>query len=121
MLPTLISYHGLDPSDSLTDLVRTRAALLEQRSPRVLSLRVVIEAPHHHRRHGNQYKVRLELKLPGRDVVVGNDAPSHAGEDDAHQAVRRAFDALRRRVTSAQVRRTGKQRAHYAAHASVRR
>jgi len=120
MLPTLISYHGLDASEALTELVQARAQHIAQRDVRIQSLRVAIEAPHHHRRHGNQYRVRLELKLPGRDLVVTNDAPAHAGEDDAHQAVRHAFDALLRQLTCAQARRSGRQRAQEAARASVR-
>jgi ribosome-associated translation inhibitor RaiA len=120
MLPTLISYHGLEASEALTELVRARAQQIAQRDARILSLRVAIEAPHHHRRHGNQYRVRLELKLPGHELVVANDAPTHAGEDDAHHAVRHAFDVLLRQLTSTQARRSGKQRAQDAARASVR-
>ena len=110
MIPTQISYHGVEASEALTALVRARADQLELRHQRIRSLRVHIDAPHHHRRHGNQYRVRVELALPGCDIVVGNDTPARAGDDDPYQAVRRAFDAVRRRMTGAQLRRSGKQR-----------
>src|SRR4051794_19221228 len=107
MTPVLISYHGLDSSEALTALIQTRTEQLAQLDQRIVALRVTVEAPHHHRRHGNPYRVRLALELPGAPIVVVSDRPAHAGEDDAHQAVRSAFDALRRRLRATSVRRSG--------------
>jgi ribosome-associated translation inhibitor RaiA len=108
----LISYHGLEPSETLTELIRARADQLTQLHERIVSLRVTVEAPHHHRRHGSPYRVRLTLELPGADLIVVGGRPAHGGDEDAHQAVRDAFDALRRRLTSTRVRRSGRQRGH---------
>jgi ribosome-associated translation inhibitor RaiA len=114
MLPIQITYHGIEPSDALTELIHTRSGQIDRLNDRIHALRVLVDAPHHHQRHGRRYRVRLELTLPGRDLVVGHDDDEHVLDDDAYQAVRRAFDALRRKLTTTQMRRRGKQRAHAA-------
>jgi ribosome-associated translation inhibitor RaiA len=120
MASAQITYHGIEPSDALTALIHTRAAQLVRVSDRIHSLRVLVDAPHHHHRHGNHYRVRIELGVPGCDIVVGNEAEARTTDEDAYQAVRRAFDAAKRRLTAAEARRSGKQRAHGAARATIR-
>lgn len=120
MQPVQITYHGLAPSDALTALIQTRAAQLGRVSDRIQSLRVLVDAPHHHHRHGNHYHVRIELVLPGHELVVGHDAEARSDDEDAYRAVRRAFDALRRRLTTTQARTRGKERAHGDERPSIR-
>ncbi len=120
MQPVQISYHGIEPSDALTELIQTRAAQLERVSDRIHSLRVHVDAPHHHHRQGNHYHVRIELTVPGHDIVVGQDAEERTTDQDAYQAVRRAFDVARRRLTAAESRNRGKERAHAATRSSIR-
>lgn len=120
MLPMQITYHGIEPSPALTELIRSRAAQLDRLHDRMHALRVLVDAPHNHQRHGKRYRVRLDLTLPGRELVVGHDEDERAGDDDAYQAVRHAFDVLRRKLTTAQARRQGKQRAHLAGRSALR-
>jgi len=120
MQPVQITYHGTQPSDALTALIHTRAAQLGRVNDRIQSLRVLVDAPHHHHRHGNHYRVRIELVLPGHEVVVGHDADERTADEDAYRAVRRAFDAIRRRLTATQARTRGKQRAHGDERPSIR-
>jgi ribosome-associated translation inhibitor RaiA len=120
MQPVQISYHGMEPSDALTELVHVRAAQLEHVSDRILSLRVLVDAPHHHHRHGNHYRVRIEVTLPGHDIVIGHDVEERDADEDAYQAVRHAFDAARRRLIAARARDQGKARAHAENRPSIR-
>jgi ribosome-associated translation inhibitor RaiA len=114
-----ISYHGLDPSPALNDVIAARAGRLAHLTDRVESLRVAVEAPNHRHRHGQQYRVRLELTLPGGDLIVDrNDVDD--GED-VYVTVRRAFDALRRRVSTLEEKRRGRQRARVATSPTIRR
>jgi ribosomal subunit interface protein len=114
MQPVRITYHGLTPSEALTQLIERRAAHLERLSDRISALRVLIDSPHQHHRNGNHYRVRLELTVPGGDLVVGHDDGARTADEDPYQAVRRAFDVLRRRLETLKERREGKQRAHVA-------
>ena len=120
MQPVQISYHGLEPSPPLSDLIRTRAAQLERISERIHSLRVLVDAPHRHHRQGNHYRVRIEVTVPGHDIVVGHDDETRSGDEDAYQAVRHAFDAVRRRLMATEARTRGKERAHADARPSIR-
>ncbi|HXU72300.1 MAG TPA: HPF/RaiA family ribosome-associated protein [Polyangia bacterium] len=120
MQPVQITYHGLAPSDALTALIHARAAQLERVSERIHSLRVLVDAPHHHHRQGNHYRVRIEVGVPGGEVVVGHDVDERDADEDAYRAVRRAFDAIRRRLTTTQARTRGRQRAHADERFSIR-
>ena len=111
MQPIQITYHGLEPSSALTELIHARAEQLERVSDRIHSMRVLVDAPHQHRHKGNHYRVRIELTLPGQDLVIGRDDDERDSDEDPYQAVRHAFDALRRRLDESLARRDGKQRA----------
>lgn len=111
MQPVQITYHGLEASPALTELIHTRAQQLERVSDRIHSVRVLVDAPHQHRQKGNHYRVRIELTMPGQDLVIGHDDEERDGDEDAYQAVRHAFDALRRRLDESIERQHGKQRA----------
>src|SRR5512135_1104403 len=46
MQPVQITYHGLEASPALTELIQTRAQQLERVSDRIHSVRVLVDAPH---------------------------------------------------------------------------
>lgn len=120
MSPTKIAYHGLEPSEALTALIHERIDQLGELTDRISSVRVVVDSPHQHQRHGRAYDVRVEIHVAGHDVVLGSSAGEPEAEDDPYQAVRRAFDHVRRQLTASQTRDRGKQRAHEASRASIR-
>jgi ribosomal subunit interface protein len=88
-----ISFHGLPHSDALQQAIRERATKLEHFYDRIASCRVVVELAGHHKQHGNQYNVRVDLKVPGSELAV-----THEQSEDAQAAVRDAFDAVRRKL-----------------------
>jgi ribosome-associated translation inhibitor RaiA len=51
-----------------------------------------IEQPHHHARKGNEFRVRVELALPHKLLVV-NDS-----DENAHAAIANGFRAVRRQL-----------------------
>lgn len=99
-----ISYHGLESSPALSALIEARAAKLAHLNDRILSLRVVVEAPPRHHRHGSHHRVRIELAIAGADVVVDHDDLGSGSDEDAYTAVRRAFEVARRQLTAVQER-----------------
>ena len=106
-----ITFRNIDASPSVEERVRERARELEQFHDRILSCRVVIEAPNR-RRHGDLYHVRIDLKVPGREIVVKRDPPEHHAHEDIHVAVRDAFDAVRRQLEDHVRRRRGDVKIH---------
>jgi ribosomal subunit interface protein len=97
MPTTKITYHGLDASDALTALIESRVAQLGELSGRIQSVRVVVDAPPQHHRHGRGCDIRVELHQARRGVIVGH---SRVADDDAYHAVRDAFDHVRRQLTA---------------------
>ena len=97
-LPLQITFHSLDRSDAIALKVRQRARKLETFFDRILSCRVAIEAPHHHRLRGNEYRVRVEVAVPGHQLVVTRGADGQRAYSDVYIAIRDAFDVMRRQL-----------------------
>lgn len=110
--PILISFRNMSVSPVLEDEARERVAWLESFYPGIVGCRVVLEVPHRHRRRGRPLHVRIEVSLPGEDVIVNHEpaldvttrSASHKSDEldgrrkDAHVAIHEAFDVARRRL-----------------------
>jgi ribosomal subunit interface protein len=92
-IPLQISFHGIAHSDALYEAIRERAEKLERYYDHIMSCRVVLELAGRHQRKGKQYTARIDLKVPGGEIVV-----THAHDEDLQIALRDAFDAARRRL-----------------------
>jgi ribosome-associated translation inhibitor RaiA/cold shock CspA family protein len=97
-MPLQITFRHMDPSPALEARIRQRAGELDQFFDRITAVRVVVECqnPRHHQ--GNVFEVRIDLVLPGREIVVGRESGMNHAHEDAHVAVRDAFDAARRQI-----------------------
>lgn len=103
-----ITFRHMDPSPALEERIRGRAEELDQFCERITSCRVVVECRHRHQQQGKLFSVSIDLTVPGREIVVGREAGANHAHEDAHVAVRDAFDALRRRLEDhVRQRRTG--------------
>jgi ribosomal subunit interface protein len=91
--PLQITVRDMPHSTALDDHVRAKVAKLEQHFSPITSCRVVAEAPHKHHQHGRQYAVRLDITVPGREIVV-----NHEHDEDIYVALRDAFDAAKRQL-----------------------
>jgi ribosomal subunit interface protein len=93
-VPLQVTFRGFPPSDAIKERVREHADKLSTFHTHITGCRVAIESPGHHHKHGQHYRVRVDVSVPGAEIVVGGDAdPSYA---DAYAAVDGAFrDAAR--------------------------
>jgi ribosome-associated translation inhibitor RaiA len=92
-IPLQVTFRGLAPPLALAERIREKAAKLHTLHPRVKTCRVTIEGRHRHQVHGRAFGVRVDVHVPDRDAVVGHDE-----NEDAHVAVREAFDAVHRQL-----------------------
>jgi len=106
-----ITFRNIDASPAVEAKIRERARELEQFFDRIVSCRVVIEAPNR-RRHGDLYHIRVDLKVPGNEIVVKRDPPEHHAHEDIYVAVRDSFDAVRRQLEDHVRRQRGDVKAH---------
>ena len=76
-LPIQITYRNIEASDRIEALVRKLAAKLDKFYRGIMSCRVVIEAPEGRRRYGGLHHVRIDLGLPGGELVIKNEPSLH--------------------------------------------
>jgi ribosome-associated translation inhibitor RaiA len=96
--PLEITFHDIDPSASVEAEIRRRAAKLERFAADIVCCRVTVEAPHKHHRHGRLYRVSIDIRIPGTEIVVSRDPAAHHTHEDVYVAIRDAFRAARRRL-----------------------
>jgi cold shock CspA family protein/ribosome-associated translation inhibitor RaiA len=115
LTPT-VTFRGIDRSEALETDIVTRLRKLETYYPRIMCCRVLVEPAQRHHESGNRYHVRIDLTVPGEEIVVSHEAGLHgtaqdvdaerltkAAESDPERkhaavAVREAFDVARRRL-----------------------
>lgn len=111
-LPLQITFRDLPPSDALEAAIREKAQKLEQFHDRIMGCRVMIEAPHQHRSKGKLYHVRIDITVPGDELVVNRAPAKHHSHSDAYVAIRDAFEAARRQLENYAARRRGEVKTH---------
>jgi ribosome-associated translation inhibitor RaiA len=82
ILPVQITFRNMPPSDAVAARVQEEAEKLDEFYRRITSCRVIVEIPHRHHTLGEQFHVRIELGVPGGEIVVRH-------EPSLHSAVRR--------------------------------
>ena len=96
--PLQITFRHMDPSPALEARIRQRAEELDRFFERITACRVVVECGNRRHQQGNVFEVHIDLTVPGAEIVVGRDSGVNHAHEDAHVAVRDAFDAARRRL-----------------------
>jgi len=96
-VPLQITFRHMEPSPALEARIRQRVQALEHFFERITSCRVTVECQHRHQQ-GNLFEINIDLSVPGREIVAGRKGGNQHAHEDAHVAVRDAFDALRRRL-----------------------
>jgi ribosomal subunit interface protein len=97
-LPVEITFRNMSASAALEENVREKVAKLEQFCDRIINCRVVVEGAHRHHYKGHLFHVRIELSVPGQELVVSRDPSENQSHADVYVAVRDAFDAVRRQL-----------------------
>lgn len=97
-IPPEISFRDFEPSDELRARVEDEIARLERFYDRITSCRVVVEQPHRRRRSGNLFHVRIDLTVPGRELVVSRDPGDDESRRDPIVAIEQAFAAMQRQL-----------------------
>ncbi|HZH14297.1 MAG TPA: ribosome-associated translation inhibitor RaiA [Archangium sp.] len=93
-----ITFRGMNTSEALSEHIRDSADKLEQFFDGITGCHVVVEEPHRHHQQGKHFHVRLDLHVPGKNIVVDRDHGDRASHEDPYQAVNEAFDAARRQL-----------------------
>jgi cold shock CspA family protein len=68
--PTQITFRNMESSEHVKQWILSEAGKLETFYQPIMGCRVAVEVPHRHRRKGAAYGVRIDLTLPGGEIVV---------------------------------------------------
>jgi len=115
-IPVQITFHGVDHSDAVEDRVREKVKKLEQLYDRITSCRVVIEQHHkntsnlHHK--GEPFHIRVDLTVPGAELVVRRDPKDSHVNEDIFLALRESFQNMERQLKEFVARQRGDVKAH---------
>jgi cold shock CspA family protein len=114
-LPLQVTFRDVPHSSSVEAKIREKVEKLERFYDRILSCRVVVEAPHRRRQKGQLYHIHIVLTVPDGELVVSRDSNGNQAHQDPYVAVRDAFKAARRQLESYARRLRGEIKAHESA------
>jgi ribosomal subunit interface protein len=110
--PVRITFKEMEPSDAIQTWVEEHATNLEKFYDPIIHCHVVIEAPHRHSHHGRLYDVRVDITVPGDEIVVSHQGPKDHAHEDIYVALRDAFHAARRQLQDVARKQRGKVKRH---------
>ena len=77
-IPIDIRFRNVDPPAQAEEWVREMVIGLEKFHSRIMRCRVMVELPHLHHAQGNPYHVRIDLTVPGREIVIKHQPTLHS-------------------------------------------
>jgi ribosomal subunit interface protein len=93
-----LTFRRMAHSVALATHVGRRAEKLEHVFDRIVSCHVVIALAGHHHRHGDRYRVSINLGLPGRELLVSRAPADEREAESAYASADRAFDEAERQL-----------------------
>lgn len=96
-LPVQVTFRDVSASTDIEDHIRRRVRKLDMYFDRIMGCRVAVEAPLHRHRHGKRYAVRIDVTVPGNELVVGcHQARSSKEDENVYAVIDAAFDDAER-------------------------
>lgn len=93
-----IAFRGMDRPMGIEASITKYVAHLETFFDRIILCKLVVERDPKHHHKGNRYRIRIDLLVPGREIVVRREPAMHRAHEDLHVAIHDAFDAARREL-----------------------
>jgi ribosomal subunit interface protein len=97
-VPVQITFKNMESSAAVEARVHEKVDKLERRFGRIISCNVFVEAPHRRHAKGKLFEVRIDLSVPGRELVVTHSGPKDQAHEDVYVALRDAFNAAARQL-----------------------
>ena len=110
--PVVIQFKNMESSEAVEAAINKWVDKLDRAYPTIISCRVSIEAPSRKKRHGGLYHTRIDIQLPGKEVVVNRIPDMHHSYTDAYVSIRDAFKSAQRKLEDVVKRRQGKVKTH---------
>lgn len=129
-LPLQVTFRNMEASPSVYGWIEEEAANLETLYRPIMGCRVAVDAPHRHHKRGAQYHVRIDLTVPGGEIVIKRQPSAKARvlqsgqrkvvknlefgipHKNLRQAIDDAFKAAARRLQDYARRQGGRIKVH---------
>jgi ribosomal subunit interface protein len=92
--PVEITFRDFPPSPALSAHIEKRAAKLDTFFDRIVKCHVVIESPHRSSKGGQTFHVRIDMHVPGKQLVVSTN--NGDAKEDPYAAIDDAFNDAER-------------------------
>ena len=106
-VPAEISARNVNLTEEMEDLIRGKADKLNTFHDGIISCKIMVDVPHRSQRKGVSYNVRIDMSIPGSEVVVKREP-----NEDLHRAIVSAFDVAERRLKELTNKQRGAVKIH---------
>jgi ribosomal subunit interface protein len=98
-LPIEISYRGVEKTDQLDQLIRSKAERLDHFCDHISRCDVVVEHPNQAQHNGNPFRVRIDVTVPpGHELVADEKQGAHEMHEPLGKVINDAFKAMERQL-----------------------
>lgn len=110
--PLQIAFHNLPHSRVLERAIQEAVDRLEATHDRITSCRVIVDQPHRHHKEGNLFQIRIDLKMPGAELVVKRESDGSLAYGDLSLVIQDAFEDMQAQIEELVNRRRGFVKTH---------
>lgn len=129
-IPVQITFRNMDSSPAVETRIREEAEKLSEFYEDIIGCRVMVEIPHQHHQRGKRFHIRIDLTVPGGEIVTKHTPSLHdslqqieiekrkkeheiaAPNKDIYVAIRDAFKIARRQLLDYARRQNGEVKHH---------
>jgi ribosomal subunit interface protein len=107
-----ITFRNMSVSEAVETKIRERAEALDKFFPNIVACKVVVESTARAHQKGKLYYLRVDLTVPGKQIVSKRHPDAHHAHEDIYVAIRDAFDEARRQLEDYSHRLKGMVKRH---------
>ena len=110
--PVQVTFRDMNVSDAVESKCWAEAEKLERYFDRIVGCHVTVAEAHHRHRQGNLFDIRINVTVPGKELVVNREPDEHRVDEDIDVAIREAFDRMRRQLKAYVDKMRGEMKRH---------
>jgi cold shock CspA family protein/ribosome-associated translation inhibitor RaiA len=111
-VPAQIIFKDIPRYESIEQRIEVLTKKLDTFCDQIMSCRVVVAVPHQHHVQGNPYSIRIEMTVPGKEIIATAEPAEQSGIDDVNLAINEAFDSAKRQLQDYMRRRRRQTKLH---------
>jgi cold shock CspA family protein len=110
--PLQIAFHNLPHSRVIERAIQEAVDRLENSHDRITSCRVIVDKPHRHHKEGNLFQIRIDLKMPGAEMVIKRESDGSLAYSELSLVIQQAFEEMQAQIEEFVNRRRGFVKTH---------